>query len=182
MTTAADTPMIDAGRFILRKLERVDTPALFPTFSSASQCRYMSRAHFDSKLELADWLTDSSWNGRSWVAVSRDDGCVVGRLVSVPGRDDGVAEVGYVTVADRQGQGVARTCMTALIAHLFDVENLRRVFAEIDAENAASIALAERLGFVREGCLRAHEISHKGLCDMVVYGQLRGEWSRSSGV
>jgi RimJ/RimL family protein N-acetyltransferase len=37
--------------------------------------------------------------------------------------------------------------------------------------------LAERLGFSLEGRLREHETTHKGLCDMLVYGLLRREWA-----
>jgi len=182
MEDISATPTIDAGPFTLRRLVQSDASALFPTFSRASQCRYMSRGAFESEAELAAWLIDPTWNGRSWVGLDKRDGAVVGRFVAVPGRDAGVAQVGYVTVVERQGEGVARACMSALIAYLFEVENHRRVFAEIDAENAASIALAERLGLVREGCLREHEVSHKGLCDMVVYGQLRREWSGVTGL
>lgn len=171
-----NTPAIDAGRFSLRALVRADTAALFPTFSDRDQCRYMSRPHFESEEELADWLTDPTWDGRSWVAIDKTANRIAGRFVVAPGRDAGVAELGYVTVLDRQGQGVARACMTALITHLFEVEGLRRVFVEIDAANTASIALAESLGFTREGCLREHEITHNGLCDLVFCGLLRRDW------
>lgn len=171
-----ETPTIDAGRFILRKLARADTAALFPTLSDDAQCRYLTRPAFGSEQELADWLTDPDWNGRSWVAVDKAGGAIAGRFVAVPGREAGVAELGYITVVGRQAEGVARECMTALIAHLFDREGHRRLIAEIDAQNTASIALAQRLGFTREGCLREHETTHNGLCDMLIYGLLRREW------
>lgn len=115
------------------------------------------------------------------VAIDKADSALVGRFVVVPGRDSGVVEVGYITVLGRQGRGVASTALRALLEHLFHTEGVRKVFAEIDAENLPSIALAERLGFVREGCLRQHEITHKGLCDMVVYGLLRDEWAGWNG-
>lgn len=172
-----ETPTLDAGSLVLRALERSDAPALFPTFSDPQHCLYMSRAHFDDPGTLADWLTDPEWNGRSWVAIDKADGALVGRFVVVPGRDPCVVEVGYITVLGRQGRGVASTSLRALLEHLFHTEGVRKVFAQIDAENLPSIALAERLGFVREGCLRQHEITHKGLCDMVVYGLLRDEWA-----
>ncbi|MBP2233380.1 RimJ/RimL family protein N-acetyltransferase [Azospirillum agricola] len=171
-----DTPSIATERFTLRKLVREDTSALFPTFSNETQCRYMSQPHFATMEALADWLTDSTWAGRSWVAMDKSDGSVAGRYVAYPGRDAGVLELGYITVAQRQGQGVATECMAALVDHLFQNEGYRRLFAEIDAENAASTALIERLGFVREGCLREHETTHKGVCDTVVYGLLYREW------
>lgn len=176
-----ETPTLDAGSLVLRALERSDAPALFPTFSDPQHCLYMSRPHFDYQEALADWLTDPEWNGRSWVAIDKADGALVGRFVVVPGRDSGVVEVGYITVLGQQGRGVASTALRALVGHLFVAEGIRKVFAEIDAENLASIALAERLGFVREGCLRQHEITHKGLCDMVVYGLLRDEWAGRNG-
>lgn len=171
-----DTPTLHTPRFEMRKLVRQDAAALFPTLSDDAQCLYMSRGAFRSEAELADWLTDPAWPGRTWIAVDRTTRAVAGRYVAFPGRDDWVFEVGYVTVIDHQGRGAAKECMTALIFHLLEREGHRRVYAEIDAENVASIALAESLGLVREGCLREHERTHKGLCDMVIYGALAREW------
>lgn len=175
-----ETPTLHTPRFLLRKLVREDTKALFPTLSNDAQCLFLSRPAFRSEAELADWLTDPTWAGRSWVAVDREDGTVAGRYVAFPGRDEGVFEVGYITTIDRQGQGVARECMHALVTHLFSDAACRRVYAEIDADNASSVALAESLGFVREGRLREHDTTHKGLCDLLIYGVLRSEWAQGS--
>jgi len=177
-----DTVLIDAGKYTLRKLEPADTAALFPTFASEAVCRFLSRPHFTSEAELCAWLTDPDWNGRSWVAIDKSDESLAGRFVAVPTDDDQVTELGYVTLSGRQSQGIARACTAALISHLFERENHRRVFAEIDSRNLASIALAERLGFTREACLREHERTHEGLCDMLVYGLLRREWNGGSKV
>lgn len=174
--SASDTPTIGTRRFVLRKLVGADTEALFPTFSDDTQCLFMSQPAFQTPEALEDWLTDPAWNGRSWVAVDRGDGTIAGRFVAFPGRDAGITEIGYVTILGRQGQGVASECMAALVTHLFASEGVRKVYAEIDAENTASVALAERLGFVREACLREHEITHKGLCDTLVYGVLNRDW------
>lgn len=175
-TSILNTPEIDAGRFTLRKLVREDTTALFPTLSDEKQCKFMSQPHFETEEELANWLTDSTWPGRSWVAVDKADGSIAGRYVAFPGRDKEVLELGYITIMERQGQTIATECTAALIFYLFDKEEYRKLFLEIDGEHIASIALAERLGFVREGCLREHETTHKGLCDMLIYGLLRREW------
>lgn len=172
-----DTLLIDAGKFALRKLLPDDSEALFPTFSNEETCRFLSRPHFDSEAALRAWLVDPDWNGRSWVAIDKSDDAIVGRFVAVPTDDDQVTELGYITVTDQQGKGIARTCTAALISHLFEQENHRRIFAEIDSRNLASIALAERLGFAREACLREHERTHNGLCDLLVYGLLRREWN-----
>lgn len=171
-----DTPTLESARFILRPLDPSDVTALFPTLSDPEQCAYMSRPSFESEAELSGWLFDPTWNGRTWIAADNRDQGVVGRFVAVPGPDSGVAELGYVTLKDRQGQGVARECLSALITHLFQVEGRRRLFVEIDARNLASVRVAENLGFKREALLREHEVTHAGLCDLAVYGLLRRDW------
>jgi hypothetical protein len=56
-----------------------------------------------------------------------------------------MSELGYITVVDRQGRKIARECMKALVSHLFERENHRRVFVEIDNENVASVASSSGL-------------------------------------
>jgi RimJ/RimL family protein N-acetyltransferase len=170
--------IMDSQRFTLRPLERSDTGALFATLSDEVHCRYLSRQPFTDEEELAKWLVDPNWNGRSWVAIDKSSGKLVGRFVLMPTYEAGMSELGYITVKEWQGMGVARECAASLVAMAFEVEGQRRLIAEIDAENAASIAVVERLGFKREAYLREHETTHKGLCDMVIYGLLRREWSK----
>ena len=169
--------LIQTERFALRPLLRGDASALLSTLSDEAQCRYLSRGAFADEEELAGWLLDPDWNGRSWVAVDRASKALVGRFVLVPTAEVGMSEVGYITVTEWQHQGVAGECVAALISHAFEVENQRRLIAEIDSENTASIALIERLGFKREGWLREHETTHQGLCDLLIYGLLRHEWA-----
>jgi len=171
------TPVITTERTTLRPIVREDAAALFPTLSDEANCRYLSRGAFADEQELAGWLLHPDWPGRTWVAVDRSSGELVGRYILVPTSEPGMSELGYITVAHRQGQGVARECVSALICHAFDVEGQRRLVANIDAQNAASIGLIERLGFQREGWLREHETTHEGLRDLLVYGLLRDEWA-----
>lgn len=168
---------METERFTLRPLVRGDARALFTTLADEAQCRYLSRCAFVDEEDLAAWLVDPEWNGRSWVAVDRAYGGLVGRFGLVSTAEVGMSELGYITVTDWQGRGVARECAAALISHAFEVENQRRLVAEIDAESTASIALIESLGFTREGWLREHETTHKGLCDVLIYGLLRHEWN-----
>lgn len=166
---------ITTPRFTLRALKRSDAAALFPTLSDDEQCRYLTRPAFESEDELWGWLADPNWNGRSWIAVD-DSGAVVGRFVAFPAHAAGVEEVGYITCMDRQGEGIASECTKALIEHLF-ADDARKLTAEVDTRNAASIALLERLGFTREAHFREHEETHIGMCDVYWYGLLRADWT-----
>lgn len=162
---------------MLRPLRREDAAALFPTLSDEGQCRFLTRPAFESEEELWDWLADPTWNGRTWIAED-GEGEVAARFVAVPGHEDGVEEIGYITCAHRQGEGVARECTEALVAHLFAADGLRKLTAEVDVDNTASIRLLERLGFTREALCREHETTHIGLRDVLMYGLLASEWPK----
>ncbi|MEM6475806.1 MAG: GNAT family protein [Pseudomonadota bacterium] len=168
-------PTLHTERFTLRPLQRSDTAALFPTLSDPEQCLYLTRPAFESKEALWGWLAEPDWNGRSWIAVDAQ-GEVAGRFVAVPTHADGVEEIGYIVCSHRQREGVARECSEALIAHLFETEGMRKLTAEVDTRNAASVALLERLGFTREAHFREHDETHAGLCDVFWYGMLAREW------
>lgn len=169
-------PTLHTERFTMRPLRRADAAALFSTLGDEAQCRYLTRPAFADEEELWGWLADPTWNGRTWIAETAD-GEVAARFVAVPGHEDGVEEIGYITCAHRQGEGVARECTQALVAHLIETDGLRKVTAEVDAENTASIRLLESLGFTREAFFRQHETTHIGLRDVMMYGLLASEWA-----
>ena len=175
-------PTLETERFILRPLQCGDETALFATLGDPEQCLYLTRPAFASEAELWGWLAEPNWNGRTWIAVDRanPDGAVAARLVAVPGHAPGVEEIGYITCANRQRQGVARECAEALIAYLLATPEAeggaRKVTAEVDTRNTGSVRLLESLGFTREAHLREHEMTHIGMCDVYWYGLLARDY------
>ena len=167
------TPVLHTARLTLRPLVSDDAEALFPTMADAQTMRWWSRAPFDSVDDLRAYVTPSSVDRRSW-AVTRKDDRMLG-FVSAGLRRPGVSEIGYLFARETWGQGVAREALAALLTQLFG-EGMRRVFADIDPDNAPSIRLVERLGFTLEGRLRAEWETHIGVRDTVIYGLLRDEW------
>ena len=170
-----EVPQISTPRFTLRSLRESDCAALFPTLSDPEQCRYLTRPAFADEAELWGWLADPEWNGRTWIAVD-DKGDVAARLVAVPAHEAGVEEIGYITAASRQRQGVASECVAALLQHLFNADGCRKLVADADCENEASIRLLKGLGFEQEALFREHELMHIGLRDVCVFGLLKREW------
>ncbi|WP_336493069.1 GNAT family N-acetyltransferase, partial [Methylobacterium nigriterrae] len=69
-------------------------------------------------------------------------------------RGDGISEIAYLVVRGRHGEGVAKEALAALIDHLFRTEKRRRIYADVDPDNAASNRIVEKLGFTLEGRLR----------------------------
>ena len=89
-------------------------------------------------------------------------------------------EVGYILAPAKQGRGLMTEAMQALLAYCFDELGVRRVQALIHPDNAASIRLAQRLGFRCEGGpLRDYWRVGDGYMDVMMYGLLAGA-ARSS--
>ena len=167
-------PTLQTDRFTLRPLRRSDAAALLPTLGDAAQCRYLSSPAFADEEALWNWLADPDWPGRTWIAQGPGED-VAGRFAAIPAHEQGVTEVGYITCTHHQGEGVARECMTALVHHLLHTEGHRKLTAEVDVDNTASIRLLDRLGFTREALFRQHETTHSGLRDVAIYGLLASD-------
>ena len=63
-----------------------------------------------------------------------------------------------------------------LTAWAFGALDLLRLEMTTTPDNAGAAAVAERLGFVREGVLRKRNIERARRVDLVCFGLLREEW------
>ena len=86
-------------------------------------------------------------------------------------------ELGWVLHPDFQGRGYAREAATAVRDLAFAELNAHRVQAFLDARNAASAALCERLGMRREATILEEEYHDGEWEDTAIYGILRREWA-----
>ena len=84
---------------------------------------------------------------------------------------------------DARGHGLARAASELMLRRAFRSLGLDRVYLHAFADNAPAIALYQRLGFVREGVLRAHARRDGDVAahDVVVMGLLRQEWAVRDG-
>jgi ribosomal-protein-serine acetyltransferase len=104
-----------------------------------------------------------------------------GHLAGVIGYDpidweNRTTEVGYWLGEEYQGRGLATTACRALVEHAFGELGLNRVSIACVTENKKSCAIAERLGFRREGVKRQAEWLYDHFVDHVVYAALASEW------
>lgn len=91
-------------------------------------------------------------------------------------------EIGWVVHPDYQGRGLAAEAAGAVLDFAFEALRPHRVHAQLDARNAASARLCERLGMRLEATLREAEWDD-GWQDTAVHAILRREWTgdRASG-
>ena len=68
---------------------------------------------------------------------------------------------------NHEGRGYGTAGVRATLRMLFDVMGARRIQLHCDEDNARSIHVAERCGFVREGLVREGSESGRGLPALV---------------
>ena len=85
-------------------------------------------------------------------------------------------KLGYASAAGEWGHGYATEAARTILAFAFRELGLHRISAAIGPDNAASIAVVEKLGFTREGVLRDHVHTNGAWRDSVLYSLLAYEW------
>jgi RimJ/RimL family protein N-acetyltransferase len=112
----------------------------------------------------------------------KETGVLVGDCYfTINEHDERQAEIGYTLSRAHQGQGFATEAVSCLLTYAFVTCNLHRIIAITDCENAASVALLERLGMRREGHF-LQNVWFKGKWgDEYLYAILKEEWLNKHG-
>lgn len=77
---------------------------------------------------------------------------------------------------DYQGKGIITLSIKALVDYCFQKLKLNRIGFEAATKNTKSLALAERLGFAKEGVVREFEFVNNRFLDYSVFSVLEDEW------
>jgi ribosomal-protein-serine acetyltransferase len=114
--------------------------------------------------------------GRAYAAALRYRGQLAGGIgldVDVPMRR---GEIGYWVAQTFVGRGIVTRAAGALTGAAFGDLGLNRVQILCATHNVRSCAVAERLGFRKEGTLRGFERVGERFHDIAIYGMLAREW------
>lgn len=85
-------------------------------------------------------------------------------------------EIGYALDEAFRGRGLATTVTRRLMDYAFDTLDMNRVEIHCAANNLASRAIPERLGFTHEGTAREATFVRGHYVDIEQYGMLKREW------
>ncbi len=168
-------PELATERLLLRRLKLSDAESLHAAFSDAELMTYWSSGPHKTLSQTQAYITGNMKPDIPTWAITHNQGLVMGWAVLIPHRDN-VREIGYILRRDAWGKGYAREAAERVIQYGFEELGLRRIFADVDPDNIASVALLEKMGFMREGCLRREWETHIGVRDSCIYGLLREEW------
>ena len=104
------------------------------------------------------------------------DGRVVGGIGMGVNAQDCRARVGYWVAAAARGRGICTRALRLLTRYGLEELGFQRVDLITDPDNRASQRVAEKVGFQREGVLRAHLRHPDGrIRDSVMFSLLPGE-------
>ncbi|MBQ6567355.1 MAG: GNAT family N-acetyltransferase, partial [Treponema sp.] len=90
--------------------------------------------------------------------------------------DDKKSEMGYELNRNYQRRGIMGEALTLVLDFAFSSSDMNRIEAFIEPANTASQALADRLGFVKEGEMRDYELCRGKLIDITLWALLRRDW------
>lgn len=158
-----EVPVIEATRLLLRPYRDDDAPGPDDGPDETSRRFLPAAAHPDTAAYPA-WLArqrrgQDAGESLAWCVADRTSDRALGyltlfRLAPLPGRFD--AEVGYWLVPGARGNGYVAEALAAVLEHAFAPVpdgglGLTRLHAGTDADNLASQATLERVGFRRWG-------------------------------
>lgn len=182
LTPVRDFPTLETRRVWLRELTAADAPRILEIYGSATAMRHFGTAAMKCIAE-AEVLIDmfASWRtaanpGVRWAIECKTTGVLLGSCGLFGwNREWSKCTTVYDLVPAARGQGIVHEAMRVALSWGFDNMMLNRVEAQIHPDNTSSIAVAERLGFQREGRMRQLARWNGSFHDMLQFALLRSD-------
>lgn len=172
------------GRLLLRPFEAADFQAYAAYHALPEVYRYLYapaptgealRAQFDA---LLDAPFENDGDTLQLAVVRAEDGVLLGEVLLKHAQRAALqGEVGYIFDPRHAGRGYATEAVAAMLGLGFDKVGLHRIFARLDAANAGSVGVVERLGLRREAHLIQNDRYDGVWGDEFVYAVLAREWA-----
>ncbi len=158
------TVTLDTERLLLRPFEPRDAPAVHAACQDPDILRWTTLPEpylpeharaFVTDVAPTGWREDTAYNFGVFTRAGELVGAMGLVRITPPGPEGRLAELGYWTAREQRGRGHTVEAARAVVDWAFAELDVARLewFAEVG--NAGSRAVAERLGFVMEGTLRA---------------------------
>ena len=175
---------VETERLLLRPFAAGDFDAVFAMQSRPDVARYLywearTEAEVRTALEkkIAGVAIHSEGDVLFLAAVLKTTNELVGDVVlEWVSQQHRTGEVGYIVHPDHQGHGYATEAVGVLLRVAFDELDLHRVVGRVEARNAPSARVLEKLGMRREAHLVENEYVKGEWQSELVYAILDREW------
>ena len=132
--------------------------------------------------EVAGWLADGAHRtrregtGLHLMMLDRAAGQIVGSIgLFHADWEVRSVEIGYGVRADERGKGYATEALGAVARWALTEGGVQRAWLTANTDNVASVRVAEKAGFRREGTLRRTGLEDDGLHDQALFSLLDNE-------
>lgn len=176
-------PVLPGERVVLRWLTARDAEDIFEIFSDEETARFWSTTAMTARSQARTLLREireehATGELHEWGLCLADGARVIGTCALFHlDVDNRRAEVGFALGRPWWGRGLMGEGLTVLLDFAFGPLGLRRLEADVDPRNQASIKLLEGLGFRREGILRERWNVGGELQDAAYYGLLARDYT-----
>jgi RimJ/RimL family protein N-acetyltransferase len=179
-----EPPLAD-GAVVLRPWDDGDLTAIVAACQDPSIPRYVSLVPSPyTEADARAWLAGQAPARRRGESLDLAiTGAASGEVLGAIGLGDvdwrhRRGAVGYWLAPAGRGRGAATAALRLLADWAFAALQLGRLELVVEPVNAASVRVAERCGFVREGLLRSYQLIGGERRDMYIYGLLPNDGER----
>ena len=168
-------PLIETERLRLRKISRKDVNEIFFLRSDKRVLHYLDKAPAKTKKDAYDFIkivhdAEKNVDGITWGITLKNIEKIIGTIGFWRMQKEHYrAEIGYILHPDYWGKGITQEAMTAVIKYGFEVMKLHSIEANVNPDNAASIRLLEKNGFVREAYFKENYYFDGKFLDSAIY-------------
>ena len=183
LTPAPPDLPLRTERLVLRPWQRGDEVAFIEAWADEDYASLLLTRTLNASevTEMVRRRCDPG-DGKFLGLVVEHDGEVVGdSILILQGTGLSEGEIGWTMIPRHAGHGFATEAANAVLELGFVHYGLRRIVANLDARNARSAALCERLGMRREADSRGDFWSKGRWTSSYEYALLRDEWRAARG-
>ena len=172
-------PLLDAGKVALRHMH-VDDAEDFYRYHQHPEIRpFIAKECFPETIERA--LEEIRYNQRLfsyeqsiyWAIAEKETNRLIGSCgFNYWNRSHDRAEISYDLSYHYWGRGIVSGAVSVLLDYGFSSMGLRRIEATVSKNNAGSVRVLEKNGFILEGTLRQQKYINGAYQDMDMYSVL----------
>jgi RimJ/RimL family protein N-acetyltransferase len=176
------SPVIRSARLELREYGAGDAGLVQALLAAGAGAETLPPGAPADPGEVAGWLADGAHRARRegtglhLMMLDRAAGGIVGSIgLFHADWEVRSAEIGYGVRGGERGQGYASEALGAVARWALTEGGIQRAWLTANTDNVASVRVAEKAGFRREGTLRRAGLEDDGLHDLAVFSLLDDE-------
>ncbi|PWK78686.1 ribosomal-protein-alanine N-acetyltransferase [Mucilaginibacter oryzae] len=171
-------PVLTTERLLLRRFTQDDAADLFEMRANEEVMKYIARPickTLDDAVALIDVIDKllEGNDGITWCICLKNSNKYIGSIGFWRiEKNNHRAEIGYLLNPAYQGKGLMQEAVEAVIRYGFEVIGLHSVQANVQPENAGSVNLLLKNGFVKEAHFREDHWHKDHFADTMIFSLL----------